>query len=56
MIENNRTRKIVPKFVKEDDETVRILLNFCTSKMNRIGAIVSRNSPATKPWEGEVCS
>lgn len=44
--------KAVPKFTSEREEKVKILINFCISKLNNIGISLSRKSRSKSPREG----
>ena len=47
----NRQRKRVPEFTNVRDERVKILVNFCIRKMERIGMRRSRKTCASRPQE-----
>ena len=49
------TVTITTEFTSVRDERVKILVNSCIIKMDRIG-IRSRKSCAARPREGEACS
>ena len=46
----------VPKFTSERDESVKILVKSCISKVDSIWKGVSRQFCAVRPWEEEACS
>ena len=48
----NRQRKRVPEFTSVRDERVKILINSCIRKMDRIRMRRSRKSCAARPREG----
>ena len=48
----NRQKKRVPEFTSVRDERMKILINSCIRKMDRIGMRRSRKSCAARPWKG----
>ena len=48
----NKQRKRVPEFTSVSDEKVKILVNSCIRKMDKIGMGRSRKSCAARPRKG----